>query len=125
MKITMLLFALCLSMCNILAQNETSKGIPVIKVPDFADPEVKHFYNSYADHLIQCIKAIREKNKIKVVNLFKNPGEQLVTKEKEMAKELVKNPAEKQKYIQFAKQAYPFIKELEASVYYKEMFGNR
>ena len=119
----MLVFAICLFMGNAFTQNETSQKTPVIKVPDFADPIVKSFYQSYADHLIKCIKAIREKNEVKATTLFKNPGEQLVAQEKIVTKEVVKNPIEKQKYFQFAKQVSPYIKELQASAYYKKMYG--
>ena len=119
----MLVFAICLFMGNAFTQNETSQKTPVIKVPDFADPVVKSFYKSYADHLIKCIKAIREKNEAKATALFKNPGEQLVAQEKIVTKEVVKNPIEKQKYFQFAKQVSPYIKELQASAYYKKMYG--
>ncbi|MEP6677464.1 MAG: hypothetical protein ABJA78_20045, partial [Ferruginibacter sp.] len=70
----MLTISLCLLMINAFTQP--------IKVPDFADPAAKTFYQSYSDHLIKCIKAIREKNEAKVIALFKNPGEQLVEREK-------------------------------------------
>jgi len=123
MKTIILTFSLCLFMSNAFAQNETSKETPVIKVPDFADPVTKSFYQSYADHLIKCIKAIREKNESKTRALFKNPGEQLVDREKKISKEVVKNTVEKQKYMQFAAQVYPYLKEVEQSEYYKKMYG--
>jgi hypothetical protein len=104
------------------AGSQTAVGI---KVPDFADPEVKSFYQAYADHLIKCIQAIREKDEAKVTALFKDPGEQLVAREKTLNKELVKNSVENQKYMQFAKEAYPYIKEVERSVYYQKMYGNK
>jgi len=92
-------------------------------VPDFVGAGIKSFYQSYADHLIKCIKAIREKNEVKAKALFKDPGEELVTREKELSKEVVKNPVEKQKYMQFAAQVYPYIKEVQQSEYYKKMYG--
>ena len=96
-----------------------------IKVPDFAEPEIKNFYTAYSDHLIKCIQAIREKNGAKVIDLFKNPGEQLVARERILAKEVVKDPVEKQKYMQYAAQVYPYIKEMERSVYYQKMYGEK
>jgi len=95
-----------------------------IDVPDFADPTVKTFYQTYSAHLLKCIAAIHEKNESKVVALFKNPGEQLVTREKEIAKQVVKNPVEKQKYLQLAKQIYPYLKEVQGSVYYQKIYGH-
>jgi hypothetical protein len=123
MKKIMLAFMLCFFMNNAFAQNETAKEIQLIKVPDFADAEVKSFYQSYADHLIKCIKAIREKNEAKTMALFKNPGEHLVAREKIISKEIVKNTVEKEKYAQFAAQVYPYIKELENSECYKKMYS--
>ena len=123
MRAITLTFILCLFVGNGFTQNKTHKEIPVIKVPDFADPVIKSFYRSYADHLIKCIEAIREKNEAKAIALFKDPGEQLVAREKLITKEVVKKPGEKQKYMQFAAQVYPYIKELKASAYYKKVYG--
>ena len=123
MKTIILAFALNLFMSNAFTQNQSSKEIPVIKVPDFTGAGVKSFYQSYADHLIKCIKAIRGKDEAKAKALFKNPGEQLVAKEKTLSGEVVKNPAEKQKYMEFAAQVYPYIKEVQQSDYYKKMYG--
>jgi hypothetical protein len=121
----MLSFALCLFLTSAFTQKITSQSAISIKVPDFSDPEIKSFYTSYANHLIKCIYAIREKNESKVTALFKNPGEQLVAREKIVAKEVVKTSVEKQKYIQFAGQVYPYIKELERSPYYQKMYGKK
>ena len=122
MKTIILTITLCLFVSNAFTQNETSQETPFIKVPDFADPGVKIFYQSYADHLIKCIKAIREKNEAKAKALFKNPGEQLVAREKIISKETAKNAVEKQKYMQFAAQVYSYIKEVEQSEYYKKIY---
>ena len=125
MKTVILAFAFCLFMSNAFTQNETSQKNPVIKVPDFADAGVKSFYQSYADHLIKCIKAIRAKDEAATKSLFKNPGEQLVAREKIQSQEVVKNAAEKQKYMQLATQVYPYLKEVEQSEYYKKMYGKK
>jgi hypothetical protein len=122
MKPIVFTLALCLFMSAAFTQNEKLKEIPAIEVPDFADAGVKSFYRSYADHLIKCIKAIREKNEAKAKALFKDPGEQLVTREKIIAKELVKKADEKQKYARFAADVYPYIKEVERSEYYIKMY---
>jgi hypothetical protein len=123
MKLTILAFSLCLFTSNAFTQNQTSKKIPVIKVPDFAGAGVKSFYQSYADHLIKCIIAIREKNEVKAKALFKDPGEQLVAREKTLSKEVIKNAVEKEKYMQFAAEVYPYVKEVQQSEYYKKMYG--
>jgi hypothetical protein len=47
----------------------------------------------------------------------------MVAREKTLAKDIVKNSVEKQKYLQFAEDIYPYIKEVEQSVYYKKMYG--
>ena len=120
---TLCLFITCAFAQNTASDKTSSKSAISIKVPDFADPEIKTFYQAYSDHLIKCILAIREKNEAKVAALFKNPGEQLVSREKILAKEVVKNDAEKQKYMLWAAQVYPYIKELERSVYYQKMYG--
>ncbi len=124
----MLTLTLCLFFTSAFSQNtETKKALsqsPItINVPDFSDPGVKKFYTAYSSHLIKCIEAIRQKNEAKVTALFKNPGEQLVSDEKILAPKVVKNPVEKQKYMQFAAQAYPYIKEVEQSIYYQKMYG--
>ena len=126
MKIFVLSASLCFFLTSALAQG-VKKTTPVIAidVPDFADVQVKKFYNDYAIHLAKCVEAIRQKDEAKVTSLFKNPGEQLVAREKILAKELVKNPVEKQKYMQFAEQAYPYIKEVQRSSYYQKMYGNK
>ena len=98
-------------------------NIVSINVPDFADPGVKAFYEAYSEHLIKCVQAIREKDESKVTALFKDPGEKLVNREKILVKELVKDPVEKQKYLAFAQQAYPYVKEVQQSIYYKKMYG--
>ena len=123
MKTILLVVALCFPISYGFAQNNVSKGAPVINVPDFADQAIKKFYQSYAKHLVKCIGAIREKNEAKATSLFKDPGERLVAREKLIAKELVKNAVEKQKYIGFASQVYPYIKEVEGSAFFKKMYG--
>lgn len=123
MKKIILAFAVCLFMQNAFTQDQTSKEITEIKIPDFAGAGVKSFYQSYADHLIKCVKAIREKNESKATALFKDPGEQLVAKEKTISKEVVKNPVEKKKYMEFATQVYPYVKEVQQSEYYKKIYG--
>ena len=123
MKTIILAFTLCFFMSNAFTQNERPKEITAIKVPDFAGVGVKSFYQSYADHLIKCVKAIREKNEAKAIALFKDPGEQLVTREKVMTKEVVKDAVEKQKCLQFAAQVYPYVKEVQQSEYYIKIYG--
>lgn len=113
----------CLFIANAMGQTGTPNNIPAINVPAFASAEVKKFYQSYADHLLKCILAIREKNETKAIALFKNPGEQLVAREKIISKEVVKTPLEKQKYIQFAEQVYPYLKEIAHSEYYIKIYG--
>jgi hypothetical protein len=123
MKTVILTLTCCFLLNSAFTQPGTPKEAPVIKVPDFANADVKNFYQSYADHLIKCIKAIREKNEEKVRTLFKNPGEELVAREKILSKEVVKNAVEKKKYIEFAAQVYPYLKEVKISEYYKKMYG--
>ena len=123
MKKALVVFAVCFFMQNAFTQNETSKEIVEIKVPNFAGAGVKSFYQSYADHLIKCIQAIREKNEVKTKALFKDPGEKLVAREKIISQGVVKDPVEKEKYIEFAKQVYPYLKEVQQSDYYKKIYG--
>jgi hypothetical protein len=128
MKAILLTLTFC-SLCvlgfsqDTAGQKARSQNITTIKVPDFADPGIKSFYTTYSKHLLKCIAAIREKNEAEAIRLFKDPGEQLVAREKIIAKELVKNAAEKQKYMELASQVYPYIKELEQSAYYKKIYG--
>jgi hypothetical protein len=123
MKSLIIFYALCFCVSNGFTQDVIPKETLKIEVPGFADAGVKRFYQSYADHLIKCIKAIREKDEAKAKSLFKNPGEQMVAKEKTISKEVVKNPVEKKKYMEFAAQVYPYLKEVEQSAYYKKMYG--
>ena len=123
MKTILLSFLFCLFMTNAFSQNVTAQKNLTISVPAFADASVKSFYQSYADHLIKCIKAIRAKDEATTKALFKNPGEQLVAREKILSKEVVKNAVEKQKYMQFASQVYPYLKEVQQSEFYKKMYG--
>ena len=97
------------------------KPTHTIKVPDFAGAGVKQFYTRYSEHLLKCIEAIRQNDDVKVAALFKNPGEQLVKEEKQLVVKLLKDPGEKQKYIQFAQQASPYAKEVER--YYERVHG--
>lgn len=118
-------FTLSLFVSSAFSQNSASKSAITIKVPDFAQPHIKTFYTEYSNHLIKCIQAIREKNEAKATALFKNPGEQLVARSKILEKEVVMNPVEKQKWMQYAAQVYPYIKELERSSYYQKMYGKK
>ncbi len=95
-----------------------------IKIPDFAQPDVKAFYTEYSNHLIKCIKAIREKNEAKATSLFK-AGEPMVTKSRIIEKKVIMNKVEKQKWMQYAAQVYPYIKEMERSPYYQNLYGKK
>ncbi|MEP6513551.1 MAG: hypothetical protein ABJA79_06765 [Parafilimonas sp.] len=127
MKTFILTLPLSLFITSAFSQTGTKdknlQNVISIDVPDFTDLEVKAFYQDYADHLINCIQAMREKNESKVTALFKDPGEKLVNREKILAKELFKDPVEKQKYLAFAQQAYAYVKEVQQSTYYKKMYG--
>jgi len=94
-------------------------------VPDFTQPEVKAFYTEYSNNLIKIIKAIREKNETKAVALMKNPGKQLNDKRIKVEKKVVMNPVEKKKWMEYAAQVYPLIKELERSPYYQKLAGGK
>jgi len=56
------------------AQNKLSKDLPLINVPDLADPAIKIFYQSHPEQMVKCMRAIREKNEPKAIALFKDPG---------------------------------------------------
>ncbi len=90
----------------------TSAFSQTIKVPDFADAKIKSFYTTYSDHLLKCVAAISKNDHTKVKALFKE-GEPIVAREKVLMKELMKYPAEKQKWMQFAAQASPYAKKVE------------
>ena len=125
MKKIILAFTLSLFVSSAFTQNTASKSAITIKVPDFAQPHIKTFYTEYSNHLIKCIQAIREKNEAKATALFKNPGEQLVARSRILEKEVIMNPVEKQKWMQYAAQVYPYIKELERSSYYQKLYGKK
>ncbi len=117
MKTIILSLAFCLLITSAFAQT--------INLPDFVQPDVKAFYTEYSNNLIKIIKAIREKNETKAVALLKNPGKQLNDKRKIIEKKVIMNPVEKQKWMQFAAQAYPLVKELERSTYYQKLAGQK
>ena len=123
MKKFMLALLLSHLVITAFSQNSGSPDTAVITVPAFADASTKRFYQSYADHVMKCVHAIRDKNEAQAKALFKDPGEQMVTREKALAKELVKNAEEKKKYIQFATEVYPYLKEIQQSDYYEKMYG--
>ncbi len=127
MKKIIVLLTFCLSAGSAFTQNTATnlQNPPSIKVPSFADPVAMKFYTTYSNHLIKCIKAIREKNEAKTLALFKDPGKQLVEQEKIISKETIKNPVEKQKYIEWTKNVYPYIKEVEHSAYYIKAYGKK
>ena len=125
MKKIILAFTLSLLVSSAFTQNSASKSPITIKVPDFAQPHIKTFYTEYSNHLIKCIQAIREKNEARATALFKKPGEQMVARSRILEKEVVMNPVEKQKWMQYAAQVYPYIKELERSSYYQKMYGKK
>lgn len=121
---TILAFTMCLSLNYAFTQSGNSlTPIKTIVVPDFAQPHVKAFYIEYSNHLLKCIKAIREKDEAKVIKLFKSPGEALVKQSRIIEKQVIINSVEKQKWMQYAAQVYPYIKELEASAYYQKLYG--
>ncbi len=123
MKTLIIAIFLCLITSVVFSQHSIAKDTSLISVPDFSDKTTKAFYQQYADHLIKCVFAIRGKQEAAAILLFKDPGENLVAREKVIARELVKTPGEKQKYLQFAAQAYPYIKEVERSAYYRKVYG--
>ena len=125
MKKIILAFTLSLLVSSAFTQNSASKSVINIKVPDFAQPHIKKFYTEYSNHLIKCIKAIREKNEARATALFKNPGEQLVARSKILEKEVVMNPEERQKWMEWGAQVYPYVKELERSSYYQKLYGEK
>ncbi|MEO7445562.1 MAG: hypothetical protein ABIT96_07045 [Ferruginibacter sp.] len=102
----------------------TSAFSQTIKVPDFVQPEVKAFYTVYSNHLMKCIKAIHEKNESKATALFKE-GEPMVAKSKIIEKKVIMAPGEKKKWMAFAAQVYPYIKEMERSPYYQKLYGKK
>lgn len=115
---------MCLSINAAFTQSGNSLApIKTIVVPDFAQPHVKAFYIEYSNHLLKCIKAIREKDEAKATKLFKSPGEALVKQSRTIEKQVIINAVEKQKWMQYAAQVYPYIKELEASAYYQKLYG--
>jgi hypothetical protein len=116
MKIIILTLTFCLVISSAYAQT--------INVPDFAQSDVKAFYTEYSGHLIKCIKAIREKNEAKATSLFKE-GEPMVARSRVIEKKVIMNPVEKQKWMQFAVQVSPFIKEMERSPYYQKLYGKK
>jgi hypothetical protein len=117
----LLLTWLLLGTAAFTQDTELKKPTHAIKVPDFSAAGVKQFYTRYSEHLLKCIEAIRQKDDVKVAALFKDPGEKLVKEEKQLVAKLFKDPVEKQKYIQFAEQASPYVKEVER--YYEKMQG--
>lgn len=116
MKILILSLTFCLFITSAFTQT--------INVPDFAQPDVKAFYTEYSGHLIKCIKAIREKNEDKATSLFK-AGEPMVQKSRVIEKKVIMNSVEKQKWMQFAAQVSPYIKEMERSLYYQKLYGKK
>ncbi len=116
MKTIVLSLALCLFINSAFSQT--------INVPDFVQPDVKAFYTDYSNHLIKCIKAIREKNEGKATSLFK-AGEPMVEKSRVIEKKVIMNPVEKQKWMLFAAQVSPYIKEMERSPYYQRLYGKK
>ncbi len=124
MKKIIFAFVLTLSLSSAFTQKTPPKSAITIKIPDFIQPDVKTFYTEYSNHLIKCINAIREKNEARAKSLFKE-GEPMVAKSKIIEKKLIMNPAEKQKWMQFAGQVYPLIKEMERSVYYQKLYGGK
>lgn len=120
----LLFFAACLVSTAAFAQETPPKKDLTINVPDFASTEAKKFYTKYANHLLMCIEAIRQKDETKANALFKK-GEPLVAEEKRLTQRVIKDPAEKKKYLQFAAEAYPYIKELEQSTYYQKLYPQK
>ena len=125
MKKIIWVFALSLFAISAFTQNTKTQSSFNIKMPDFVQPDVKAFYTEYSNHLIKCIRAIREKNESKATALFINPGEQLVARSKIIEKKVIINPVERQKWMQWSAQVYPLVKELERSSYYQKLYGNK
>ena len=119
MKTIILLLALFLFATSAFTQKTIN-----INVPDFADAQARSFYNNYTSVLIKCVEAIRKKDDAKAIALSKNLLE--LVKPQEYGRELIKNPVEKQKYVQWAGQVYPYAKEWEqAAAEYKKSSGKK
>lgn len=123
MKTIIVFFCVTFFTNTLFSQSRSPNEAPVIHVPEFADAGIRSFYQTYADHLIKCVVAIRLKDEAKATALFRDPGQRLVAKEKTLVPELMKNKTEKSKYIQFATEAYPYLKEVQSSAYYKKLYG--
>ncbi len=112
MKKIILSLAFCLFIACAFSQT--------VKVPDFAQPEVKTFYTDYSNFLIKCVKTIHEKNEAGFAALINDPGKQLYAKRLIIEKKVIMNPVEKQKWMQYSAQVYPIAKEVKESAYYKK-----
>ena len=125
MKI-ILLIVTCSLLVNAVFSQKTqtaktnSQDIQNIKVPDYADPEIKQFYQSYISYTKKVLVAIRKKDEAAVMKLFKEEGNQFDVKAQEMEKRVRTNPTEEQKWKTYIIQIYPYQKEIIQSVYYKK-----
>ena len=125
MKI-ILLIVTCSLLVNAVFSQKTqtaktnSQDIQNIKVPDYADPEIKQFYQSYIAYTKKVLVAIRKKDEAAVMKLFKEEGNQFDVKAQEMEKRVRTNPTEEQKWKTYIMQIYPYQKEIIQSAYYKK-----
>ena len=125
MKIILLTVTCSLLVNALFSQNTkttktNSQDIQNIKVPDYADPEIKQFYQSYISYTNKVLVAIRKKDEAAVMKLFKEEGNQFDVKAQEMEKRVRTNPTEEQKWKTYIMQIYPYQKEIIQSVYYKK-----
>ena len=120
MKIILLTLALGFVVNAAFTQDKSSQPVQPVSVPDFADPQVKQFYNSYTDYTIKVLKAIRQKDEAATMELFRTEGGQYGNKMQEMENKVRSNPAEEEKWKPYIMKMFPYQKEIVQSAYYKK-----
>jgi PBP1b-binding outer membrane lipoprotein LpoB len=88
-----------------------------LQAPDFADPELKKYYNDYTDYLKKVLTAIRYKDEAGTMKIFTEEGKQFNNRN-EMDQKA--QSAEKQKFNSWLLQSAVYQKEIVQSDYYKK-----
>lgn len=90
-----------------------------LQVPDFTDPEVKKYYESYTAYIKEVVLLIRNKDEAATLKLLNDKGKQFGynIKWEEKARS---TPEEEQKFSAWLMQSMPYQKEIIQSEYFKK-----
>ncbi len=93
-----------------------------LTAPDFSDPTIKQYYQTYTAYIKKVVTTIRDKDEAGTMKLFSEEGKQFENMNK-MEKKARATPEEEQKFTTWLMQSFPYQKEIIQSDYYKKFYA--